>query len=1621
MEENKSLSKIDQEITTTADRIQKVFDTKEKTKVDEQNALDEFTGEKIKLIPNPNFTDCQSLGTLLPVNMANELVSNLSRFASEFNLTDFVREKLGYSSKLKVAKCFSSEQVDALVLAIKSFEKGNAFILGDMAGIGKGRVCAGVLRYAYMQGKVPIFITQKPYLFNSMYKDFMDIDGIGSSDKSPMILPKPFIMHSEGVIIDPKGFTPVPTFQEIRVSKKANQTNYSFVDTKKPGSINEICKAYTEKVRNGGARVLQREFNCVMLPYSVISQAKGYIRRDFLLELAPNSIFVFDECHNAASSNLKANILKYSLPLVQLSKGVLFSSATYAKNPGVFNLYVVKTSLATAVPSLESINSALRVGGENVSEYIASGLVKEGEMIRRERSFSDCGKVTEYVGTSRSLDEDGDTIYTDLPNDKQREFFDEAIGYFKKLRDFTRKEKSKSAINKSVERKALELGLELANYKVDLKTYQEGNRDLTIEQRKEAWVEDNLNKYVPIYTADAITRYKATFRANVFLAIKSKFAAQKIIDCLNTPINYTNIDGTTHTAPMKPIIALANTGEAIFNELKLKEGDMIPNDISEYIRAIYRKLFVGNVTYRKVDRNFLESKKDLVAQGVRLEEVEARYEVLNEDFSDGGIEVQQIQSLLDAYKSQIPFSIIDYLRHEIETTLRSDVYFTDASKTQARYGKADSMFYKLQEGTSRSHMLVKRGDLWEYTINNRIRSTNALFRGFNDGVFDVMLINVVASTGGSAQSSPKEGMDTRPRNMFIVQFELDVNIEVQKRGRINRTGQLNFPTYTYIISKVPVELRTYLMLRKKLRKLDANTSADQTASSKSNEIVDSQNRPIEDIFNFYGYDVFIRSFIDEPANITYKAIFNDLNFRESKYVTAEAEVNEANVEHFNAYIRELELYDCDFQQKFFDDMNSLYIEKKAELISNNEFQEELRAVNYKASIKQRVVRQLNGGSTIFSLPLFIADYYTLETNKPLTLDRVNQKMNDLAKIDGRQVTPEEHWRYIIDDFRNNQTTFLNNFSDEYTTNNRPKREDFAEDADYDAQILVFQSRLNSQIDSKREKQNELLDLILRNKPDMPVSSRGIPGKFIGYRLTSKSRKFKYTEGSVEFVYCFLYRYPLRVLKVSSDPDALYSIMREMPPGDIYYRADVWDKIARWDIDLFKRQIKRFYTGNILSGIVQAQQDKDKFESRINDGSQQVKDFNLVRFTTIDGSITTAVELKMERDLGRLDTIEATSEALAIDCNSEFLFQYASQLPLSTNLGVVPVWNLENDKICNRAIAIVKKQILSSTVLQFEIIKSFKTSVDKDTKRIVYKERNETDKDLYNHLYNDEAFFSNYLNYLTIENTNKKEIKYGLKVWQEYDKDDKKFKNKTKYNTLYVHKKILTFDLGDDVAMQKMNEFLINLNDKYRVMFSFRSNGSDYFNISEIDDVELQTLQSEETAKQYPDGDYEYIFSRRIPDAIFKLIPNVKTRITIGVNGGVILSQPIEPNKLPSYELKPYKIPNNILIQLALSVLETSQKEDFIREIGNMSLSATDSEVGDYVRRYLTSRSVPIEYFFGSLRGSQYGKLFKDNANNLDVSSIKFDEEPQTIFSSNEKRPINLEDAEDYLLNLLKLL
>jgi hypothetical protein len=1616
-QQQKNLSEL---LEKEADRLERAEGLKTSVQAKEEEGYDGFTGEKIKLLPNPNFSEAKSVGTMLPINMANETVTNLSLYAQEFDFLDFLKEKLGYNSRTKVVQSFASEQVDALVLAIKSFEQGNAFILGDMAGIGKGRVCAGVLRYAYMQGIIPVFFTQKPYLLNDIYRDLRNIDGMGTNAKGQSVAPKPFVLHNEGVIIDRDG-NPIPTNQAYKTTYKDGEAIFRFLDSGNPYSINELCKSITEDIERTGKAALPKDFNCVMLPYSVISQGKSPIRRGFLNAISPNTILVFDESHNAASANLNSNILRTGLPLVNASKAVLFSSATYAKTPSVFNLYVVKTSLRTAVPSLDSITDALKVGGENVSEYIASGLVKEGQMIRRERSFGDCKKFTDYVGSLRREDSFGASVYSDLPDDTQRAFYDEAIGYFKQLRDFSKSDLAASAIRVSVYRKSAELGKELANmdaYKTALNASKE-----TEARVKAEFIRTNRNKYLVFYGSDSISRYKATFRENLFLAVKAKFSADRIIECLETPVNYTNVDGTTHTAPQKPIIAMANTGERIFDELRLEEGQEIRNDFSLYIKAIYNKLFVGTFRLRKVDANIFESTSSLDGRGVNYEEINEDFTVDLGDFSDGGAEVTRIQSLLNAYNSELPFSSIDYLRDRIESVERSAVYF--ASNGAALYGKASSQFYRFAEGTSRKYMLKKDSNgVLRYTKNDRIKSTTKVFRAFNDGAVDVMLINVVASTGGSAQSSPDEGVDIRPRNMFIVQFELDINIEVQKRGRINRTGQVNSPTYTYVISKIPVELRKYLMFRKKLRKLDANTSADQTASAKTSELTDTKGNVIEDIFNHYGFEVFKKDFIELPDNTAYADIFNDLNWRNKNVDSdAEAEQDEINIEHFNAFVRELELYPAQFQMYFFDEMNEKYIQKKAQLIALGEYQEELEAQNYKAALKQRVVVQLNSGTTVFSLPLFLADYFTLESKRALSKDRLEQEINKLAVWQGQAMTPNEFYSKFVADYLAESAKSQNALREQLELATRPNELDY-EDADkFERAMFMFEARKNARLLTQREEQNTMKNYLAFFKPRTFVSYEGNVGMFIGYKIKDTGTKFKYTFGNVEFVFCFLSKYPVLHLKLSSNLEELMAI-KTVSQANLY-SEDSRKKVQDWKPNLYRRQIRRFLSGNILSGIVDAS--KRKRESKI-------RNWNLTRFTNIDGSISTAIELKFAEDLPDWTTIQTTGTELSVACGNTNIYDYISQIVESTGdrfelqsgyvrgQNIYPIWNLEGDKICDRAIAIVRRNLRyyadnaqqQRQVIQFEIVQSYVLREIKETRQKVEVARKVGEK-MYNNLYHDQEFQEKFKDNLITPNPEKKTINYAFGRTKTKEGVDT-----TKYNDLKVYIKRYEFQADD---RENIMDFLTTLYNKYDVSFNFRSSVAEYFNVEAQGDVPLEQITSNQNVAAFPVGEYQYRFIRKVPESTIQSLPNLIRKTFEGSAGGVVLAQPLPPNQLPSFELKPYKLPNDILVKLTFLVMNDEDKNQFARAVEQMAeIENRDAyDIGEFVRGFISQRFGSVAYFFGDLRVMDYGTIFKEYALKQDLNAIVFNQEEEVIEKKPVKTEVTFDDAERFIIKLWSII
>ena len=216
-------------------------------------------------------------------------------------------------------------------------------------------------------------------------------------------------------------------------------------------------------------------------------------------------------------------------------------------------------------------------------------------------------------------------------------------------------------------------------------------------------------------------------------------------------------------------------------------------------------------------------------------------------------------------------------------------------------------------------------------------------------------------------------------------------------------------------------------------------------------------------------------------------------------------------------------------------------------------------------------------------------------------------------------------------------------------------------------------------------------------------------------------------------------------------------------------------------------------------------------------------------------------------------------------------------------------------------------------------------------------------------------------------------------------------------------------------MDALNLFLQGLEISYDAYFTLSTGAVSYYDISDAQDKPASELSFE--TKVYPDGEYVYIFKRDTTDATKKQIPDVIEFLPFGAYGAVKLRQPIIPSLLPSYALIPYRIPSSILVQLAFSVLQSIQKEDFKKDIMANAITMNDAQMGDFVRKYLTSKSVSIDYFFGNMRPDKYGEIFRKYGLGESLGDVVIEEEVEQK-GAPEKLETLLQ-AEDLILNILQ--
>ena len=168
--------------------------------------LDVAASSQVAYIPH---SKGQSVGSLVPVNMQTAIDQALDRLEQKVGAVDeYVADRLQYGNSQKLHQYFSAEQVDALALAIANIEQESGFVIGDQTGIGKGRVGAGIIRYAKLSGKTPIFVTKDPALYADMIRDLGDIN---------MPRFEPFVTNQDLKAI------PLPDGRVLKTSAKSHQ------------------------------------------------------------------------------------------------------------------------------------------------------------------------------------------------------------------------------------------------------------------------------------------------------------------------------------------------------------------------------------------------------------------------------------------------------------------------------------------------------------------------------------------------------------------------------------------------------------------------------------------------------------------------------------------------------------------------------------------------------------------------------------------------------------------------------------------------------------------------------------------------------------------------------------------------------------------------------------------------------------------------------------------------------------------------------------------------------------------------------------------------------------------------------------------------------------------------------------------------------------------------------------------------------------------------------------------------------------------------------------------------------------------------------------------------------
>jgi hypothetical protein len=999
----------------------------------------------------PASESCNVLAVDVPDSMGFETKQALERVKAIIggDVDEFVRMKLGYKTKVELCKALAAEQIDAVAMGIYNIEYlGQGLIIGDQTGIGKGRQAAAMIRYARHKGLKPIFITEKPNLFSDIYRD---LKAIGSENL------KPYIINAN----------------ESKTKVRDEEGNIVFEPLDRP-----------EQKRIVASGKLPSDFDYVMLTYSQISDSEfnprtgaliAYSEKaSFILNLAKGNILVMDESHNASGDSNTGKVLR---DIVQETLGVCFLSATFAKRPDNMPIYALKTAISEANMDKQALIDAIVKGGVALQEVLASQLVGQGQMLRRERTFE--GIEVNYITLNEKEEEHkaiSDNI-TEILRDIikfQADYIENEIKSLDKIARASqqnielRKGTAKAGVNstpyfskifqvvnqmlfaikaESVAQRAImrlregkkpviafssTMGSFIENLQSDFgMPVDDGlkiNADFAMVLQKgldgvlRYTVRDSEGKST--YEQFDITEFGPEAQAEYYrISDKIKNSVSGIIispiDLIKQKIEEAGYKVAEVTGrKYEVLIREVKAGEELPENPSSKASGTIPANAAKVIPPMQLKaikpLLKGEEgeyfakKLAKIDQLATELKKrDLNAEGNKWEKTN-RNAAISYGYDVALPTFHYFNGSSDVYVFEWNQKFNTFYTYTILNGDLQNAEFGDTSLDElfANYGFGRSFEMDFHFDPKPISEIVRKkqfNGLGEIMPAARVRKkyigiirprkkelVNVAFNAFNNNEIDVLMINQSGSTGASAhaiKTSKVPASEVKQRVMIVLQAELDINREVQKRGRVNRTGQLIKPIYDYVSSAVPAEKRLMMMLQKKLKSLDANTTSNQRQSE---DLMKS-----DDFLNVYGDRIVFEYLLENPD--LNKDLDDPLGLEESSSDNGKKMIPENLSSMVSGRVAVLE---TKRQEKFYNDVLVRY-EKYINLLkSQDEYDLEVETMNLQAvTLEKREVIVGKGGRSPFGDNTILEKCEVNILKKPFTNIEIENLLKNELKED----------------------------------------------------------------------------------------------------------------------------------------------------------------------------------------------------------------------------------------------------------------------------------------------------------------------------------------------------------------------------------------------------------------------------------------------------------------------------------------------------------------------------------------------------------------------------------------------------------------------------------------------